>query len=70
MQLNFQETERRARKMTDEALAWSRSDCMEAGRAAFALAEAGCMVSKDQGYYTDEASVYAAEMRRRAALTK
>ena len=65
--LDFSATARVARRMTDDALAFTVRDCFEAGEAAFALELAGCRVSKSQGYYSDEATVYAAEIARRAA---
>lgn len=65
--LDFQATARRARRMSDAALAFSRRDAHEAAVNADALAAAGIApVDKDGGYYRDEATVYAAEQDRRA----
>jgi len=63
--LNFTETKRRARKMSDAALLWSANDAAEAAEMAEELERAGCPVSKTGGYYRDEAGVYRAELRRR-----
>lgn len=65
---DFSAIEDRARQMTDSALAWSRQDANGAAEAADALELAGCRVLKTGGWYRDEAGVYAAEIRRRAAL--
>ena len=48
-----------------DSLMWSATDAMEAGASSRSLEDAGCRVSKTQGYYTDEASVYRAEINRR-----
>lgn len=54
----------RARSMTTAELHYARLDCREAAER---LERAGVPVSKDGGFYRDEASVYAAEQARRAA---
>lgn len=64
---NFAEIARRARRMDAGSLAWSRRDARDAAAMADALEAAGCAVLKTGGYYRDEAGVYAAEQRRRAA---
>ena len=64
-QLDFAATEERARGMTVAMLLFSIRDCHEAGEAAWAIEKAGCPVTKTQGYYHDELSVYARELERR-----
>jgi len=64
-QLDTTEVARRARAMSDQALRFSRQDANEAAEAAERLERAGVRVSKDGGYYRDEATVYAAELKRR-----
>ena len=64
--IDFEATQRRARKMTDAALRYSAQDAWEAAQMAEELERAGCPVSKTGGYYRDEASVYRAELQRRA----
>lgn len=63
--INFDETKKRARRMTDAALIWSANDAAEAAEMAEELERAGCPVQKTGGYYRDEASVYRTELRRR-----
>lgn len=57
--------EAHARNMSVEGLLYSIDDCIEAGKAAWGLDQAGCRVSKTQGHYHDEASVYRRELVRR-----
>lgn len=64
-QLDTTTVARRAHAMSDAALRFSRKDANEAAHAADALELAGCRVTKDGGYYRDEATVYAAELKRR-----
>lgn len=64
-QLDFAETKRRAKLMTEECLRFSANDAAEAAECAEDLERAGCPVTKTGGYYRDEASVYRAELRRR-----
>ena len=63
--INWNEVARRATTMTAAELHYARMDCLDAGNAAWDLEKAGVAVSKDQGYYMDEASIYAAEQTRR-----
>lgn len=63
---DFAALRRYARSMSPAALAFARQDCWEAAQAAEELERAGCRVSKTGGYYRDEGTVYAAELRRRA----
>lgn len=65
--INWTATADRARNMTAAELHYARLDCLEAGNAAWELEKAGVAVSKSQGYYMDESSVYAAEQARRSA---
>lgn len=60
--LNWTEVEARAKTMTDDELRYAIKDCREAAEAMGNEPRFG----KDQGYYTDEGSVYAGELRRRA----
>jgi len=64
-QLNFKETQERAKAMTWDQLMFARHDCMAAAKAAQEIEAAGHKVDKDSGYYYDESGVYAAEMRDR-----
>lgn len=64
-QLNTADVARRARAMSDSALRFSRQDANEAADATETLERAGCRVSKTGGFYRDEATVYAAELKRR-----
>jgi hypothetical protein len=66
-QLDWNATEEKARGMTVAELLYSIRDCSEAAEAAWALEKAGNPVSKTQGYYHDELSVYARELERRRA---
>lgn len=61
--LNFTETAARAEKMTIAQLTYAYRDCVETAEA---LGNAE-MIGKDASYYHDEASVYHAELRRRAS---
>jgi hypothetical protein len=61
----WERMEERAREMTIDALWHSRLDCIEAGRFAWELEKGGCPVTKPQGRYIDESTVYAMEMDRR-----
>lgn len=63
---DFSSLKTRARQMSTAALAYSITDCIKAAEAARALELAGCRVSKTEGYYMDEASVYSAELQRRS----
>ena len=58
----------RARTMSDASLLWTIDDCIQAGAASWALERAGIRVSKTQGYYHDEISVYRAELNRRRTI--
>jgi len=57
-----------AKRMSDAELIGARLDCHEAAQAAECLVKAGCWVSKTEGYYRDEASVYANETRTRQVV--
>ena len=59
--LNWKEKEARVRAMSDEALAYSIKDCIEARDASKGWNP------ENECYYQDEASVYSMEQRRRAA---
>tara|TARA_R110002153_G_scaffold66396_3_gene177499 strand:- start:530 stop:742 length:213 start_codon:yes stop_codon:yes gene_type:complete len=63
--INWNEVARIATTLTASELHYGRLDCIKAGEAAWELEKAGIAVSKDQGYYMDEASIYAAEQTRR-----
>lgn len=63
--LNWGAVTERAVSMSPAALRYAIRDCIEAGKAAWALEKAGRKVLKSQGYYHDEASVYRAELKRR-----
>lgn len=65
--LDFEETRRRAQRMTIEQLHWSRADANAAANASDALECAGFRVDKTGGYYRDEAGVYRDEILRRAS---
>lgn len=62
---DFDAIRARAREMTEQALLWSIHDCMEAAGWAGEIEKAGCRVGKTEGYYTDEAAIYRAELNRR-----
>lgn len=64
-QLDHDAAARYARKLSDAALRYAAKDAGEAALAADALEAAGCRVTKDGGYYRDEAYCYLAELRRR-----
>lgn len=65
---DFDALRRRARGMTDDALAWSADDAASAAEHAEALERAGVPITgKTGGFYRDEAGVYRAELRRRRA---
>tara|TARA_R110000787_G_scaffold28825_5_gene78524 strand:- start:4090 stop:4359 length:270 start_codon:yes stop_codon:yes gene_type:complete len=70
LQLNWETIQQKAEGMSLAALGYAISDCHSAGLAAFALAQGGCAVSKTQGYYADEASVYHAEVLVRVEAEK
>lgn len=59
--LNFTETEARAAKMTTTQLFFAYRDCVKTAE----VMGTGELVGKDASYYHDEASVYAAELKRR-----
>lgn len=63
--LDWAATALRALDMTHEQLWGAIRDCHAAGIAALQLEREGFRVSKTQGYYADEASVYRAEIERR-----
>tara|TARA_R110002167_G_scaffold143958_2_gene333730 strand:- start:61224 stop:61436 length:213 start_codon:yes stop_codon:yes gene_type:complete len=63
--INWNEVARIATTMSTSELHYARLDCLAAGKAAWELEKAGNAVSKDQGYYSDESSIYAAEQTRR-----
>lgn len=62
---DFDAIRARAREMTEQALLWSIQDCYEAAGWASEIEKAGCRVGKTEGYYTDEAAIYRAELNRR-----
>ena len=64
---DFDGLKTRARRMTVEALRYSAEDALEAALAAASMEAAGCPVSKTEGFYRDEASVYRTELLRREA---
>ena len=66
--LDWNEIARRAKTMTVSELSFAIKDCREAGEAAWELEKAGCPVSKTQGYYSDESSVYCAELKERRSV--
>tara|TARA_R110000764_G_scaffold36736_1_gene81908 strand:+ start:1476 stop:1706 length:231 start_codon:yes stop_codon:yes gene_type:complete len=68
--INWNEVARIATTMTCTQLHYARMDCLAAGNAAWDLEKSGIAVSKDQGYYLDESSVYAAEQTRRLTAPK
>ena len=63
--VNWQALEEKAKGMTKEELVYARLDCLEAGKVAWENEKAGIAVSKTQGYYHDEASVYLKELKSR-----
>lgn len=64
-QVNWAALEAKAKTMDLAALHYARLDCVKTARAL-----AGSEVKgKDEGYYTDEASVYAREMGRRQTVS-
>ena len=65
---DFKATADKARKMTDDALAWTVKDCLEAARAAEDLVRAG--YSANPGKYWDEFYTYGAEQARREIAPK
>lgn len=69
-QLNTSATWARARKMTNAALRFSARDAIQAAKAADELERAGNRVTKSEGYYRDEATVYASELRRRGVAVE
>lgn len=60
---DFAMTTAKARKMTDEALAYTVKDCLEAARSAEELVRAG--FSSNPGKYWDEFYTFSAEQDRR-----
>lgn len=60
---DFARTAEKARKMTDEQLAYVVKDCREAAESAEALVRAG--YSSNPGKYWDEFYTYGAEQARR-----
>lgn len=58
-QVNWKETAEKAILMTTESLVYVINDCREAAKASRGWNP------ENEGYYDDEASVYAAELRRR-----
>jgi len=66
---DWNDLEKRARKMSDEALAYSANDAMEAAECAEAIEREGIperSCAKSGGYYRDEATIYRTELRKRA----
>jgi hypothetical protein len=55
----------RAKGMSDEELRGAIKDAFDAGLAAWDLEKSGLSVSKTQGYYHDEISVYRHEIAER-----
>jgi len=68
-QLDWAATADRASRMTDDELIFAIADCIKAGLAALDLERAGHRVTKSQGYYSDEGSVYYAEQKKRKNST-
>jgi len=64
--LDWEAVTEKARGMTDAALRGAIKDCVDAGEASWELEKAGNRVSKTQGYYHDEVSVYRLEIKIRA----
>jgi len=64
-QLDWNTTKERAKGMTDAELRGAIRDAHEAGDMAWALEKAGNPVSKTQGFYHDELSVYRREIAER-----
>lgn len=56
----------RAKSMTDLELQSAIRDCKLAGDIAWASEKAGNRVLKSQGWYSDESSVYHAELKLRS----
>lgn len=67
--IDWSRAEERARGMTLTELRSARRDAYAAGEAAWLLERKGELLpsAKDQGYYMDECSVYAAEQHAREA---
>ena len=68
MNLDFAETARRAMLMSSDSLRFAINDCREAGICALEMERSHGGLgynAKSQGYYSDEASVYLAELKRR-----
>jgi hypothetical protein len=60
--LDWSAVEAKAKKMTSAQLHYARLDCQKAAEALHGAQVSG----KDEGYYRDEASIYAREQYRRA----
>lgn len=63
---DFAALKERARRMSTDALLYSIRDCSNAAVMADKLEIAGLRVLKTAGFYRDEISVYAHELRTRA----
>ena len=63
--INWKAVEEKAKGMTSEELRFARLDCLEAGKVAWENEKAGVAVSKNQGYYHDEAGIYFKELESR-----
>lgn len=62
--IDWNEKERRAREMSDEALLYSIRDCLKASEASKGWNPI------NEGYYADEAFVYIDELKRRQQAKK
>jgi len=63
--LDWDQTERHAKTLTDNELLYAIRDCTKAGESSNRLENSGHRVSKDQGFYHDERGVYSKELRKR-----
>ena len=64
-QLDWNAVALKAQEMSIAQLHYAIKDCIAAGDAAWEMEKAGCAVSKDQGYYYDEAWTYRSEISKR-----
>ncbi len=66
MKLDWAVAEARAERMSDAALWYAKRDALESARVQRGMPEPGpWSACKGEGYYYDEASVYARELARR-----
>jgi len=63
--IDWTATEEHAETLTVDQLIFAIKDCSEAAKAARQLERAGNHVKKDEGFYTDERSVYSKELEIR-----